>query len=171
MMMDENNKYKSQYSSLKKDNIKCNNLNFNLNALNVDAIPEPLRSLLASQAQVEEEGIEIGYGTYGNDGKERFVGYNDKDFEFVCIDNNDNQFIVSLTPPTPPPPLPPPPTPVNNVCTVWIDNTPGNFEIFFARSTDGGLTFSEPENISGNAGSSQLPQISSEGNNVYVVWT
>jgi len=142
MMDDDNNKYKSKYSSLKKDNIKCNNLNFNLNALDVDAIPEPLRSLLASQAQAAEEGAEIGSGTYGN-GEERFVGYNDKDFEFVCVNNNDNQFIVSPTPPTPPPP---PIPPVNIVCTVWTDNTPGNFDIFFARSTDGGLTFSEPEN-------------------------
>ena len=54
---------------------------------------------------------------------------------------------------------------------VWQDDTPGNFDIFFARSTDGGLTFSEPpENLSENTGSSTEPQISVEGNNVYVVW-
>ena len=61
----------------------------------------------------------------------------------------------------------------NNVYVVWQDDTPGDddiFDIFFARSTDGGLTFSEPENISENAGHSRSPQISSEGNNVYVVW-
>lgn len=69
MMTMDDNKYKSsKYSSLKKDNIECNNLNFNLNALDIDAIPESLRSLLASQAQTEgeEEGTEIGSGTYGN---------------------------------------------------------------------------------------------------------
>ena len=39
------------------------------------------------------------------------------------------------------------------------------------RSTDGGLTFSAPpENLSENTGSSTEPQISVEGNNVYVVW-
>ena len=44
-------------------------------------------------------------------------------------------------------------------------------DIFFARSTDGGLTFSEPpENISENTGNSLRPQISSDGDNVYVVW-
>jgi hypothetical protein len=58
----------------------------------------------------------------------------------------------------------------NNVYVVWLDETPGNAEIFFARSTDGGLTFSEPENISENTRTSGSPQISSEGNNVYVVW-
>jgi hypothetical protein len=59
----------------------------------------------------------------------------------------------------------------NNVYVVWYDNTPGNFDIFFARSTDGGLTFSTPDNISENTGSSFVPQISSEGDNVYIVWT
>ena len=58
----------------------------------------------------------------------------------------------------------------NNVYVVWTDVTPGNQDIFFARSTNGGLTFSEPENISENAEQSEFPQISSEGNNVYVVW-
>ena len=55
---------------------------------------------------------------------------------------------------------------------VWVAVTgSGNLDIFFARSTDGGQTFSEPDNISEeNAGFSFNPQISSEGNNVYVVW-
>ena len=44
---------------------------------------------------------------------------------------------------------------------VWQDNTPNNDDIFFAVSTDGGLTFSEPENISENTGFSVDPQISS----------
>ena len=60
----------------------------------------------------------------------------------------------------------------NNVYVVWVVVTAsGNLDIFFARSTDGGQTFSEPDNISEeNAGFSFNPQISSEGNNVYVVW-
>ena len=37
-------------------------------------------------------------------------------------------------------------------------------------SNDNGLTFSDPFNISNNTGISANPQISSEGNNVYVVW-
>ena len=38
------------------------------------------------------------------------------------------------------------------------------------RRTDGGLIFSEPDNISNIPGGSRFPQISSEGDNVYVVW-
>jgi Collagen triple helix repeat (20 copies) len=62
----------------------------------------------------------------------------------------------------------------NNVYVVWVDNTDGNddiFDIFFAASYDNGRTFSEPENLSESlSGASLDPQISSEGNNVYVVW-
>ena len=48
---------------------------------------------------------------------------------------------------------------------VWHDNTPGNFDIFFRASQT-----SDTINISNNTGFSVDPQISSEGNNVYVVW-
>ncbi len=60
----------------------------------------------------------------------------------------------------------------NNVYVVWRDGTPtsGNFDIFFSFSHDGGQTFSEPDNLSNNTGFSVEPQISTEGNNVYVVW-
>ena len=37
--------------------------------------------------------------------------------------------------------------------------------------TDNGQTFSTPDNLSKTPGGSDEPQISSEGNNVYVVWT
>jgi hypothetical protein len=59
----------------------------------------------------------------------------------------------------------------NNVYVVWSDfNFPVGLAIFFSISTDGGLTFSEPENLSENLGRSSGPRISSEGNNVYLVW-
>jgi hypothetical protein len=57
-----------------------------------------------------------------------------------------------------------------NVYVAWVDYTPGNFEVFFARSTDGGNTFSSPINISLNNGFSQDPRIVASGTNVYVVW-
>jgi len=43
--------------------------------------------------------------------------------------------------------------------------------IFFARSTDGGKSFSSPISLSGNIHSNVFnPEVSSSGNNVYVVW-
>ena len=55
---------------------------------------------------------------------------------------------------------------------VWEEeDTLGNGDIFFAFSTDNGQTFSTPDNLSKTPGRSDEPQISSEGNNVYVVWT
>ena len=60
----------------------------------------------------------------------------------------------------------------NNVYVVWRDFTPVGIEdIFFAFSTDNGLTFRTPDNLSETPVESFDPQISSEGNNVYVVWT
>ena len=64
----------------------------------------------------------------------------------------------------------PPPVPVNNLCTVWQDDTPGNNVIFFSGSHDDGQTFSIPLNISTNTVDSIDPQTKCEGNNVYVVW-
>ena len=53
---------------------------------------------------------------------------------------------------------------------VWQDATSGNNEILFAESDDNGDNFDIPDNISKNAEDSRIPQVSSEGNNVYVVW-
>jgi hypothetical protein len=59
----------------------------------------------------------------------------------------------------------------NNVYVVWRDSTPGNDEILYRRSTDGGATFRITTNLSTNAGSSSQPAVAASGNNVYVVWT
>ena len=157
--------YNSKSLPYKKDDIQCNNVNLNFNGgFNFTETPESLRGLV--EAQTHTGDSEIDTGVYGAE-ENRFGSYdsNKKDFLYKCINNNDNEFIVSPTPSTPPP------TPVDNVCTVWQDSvTPGNFDIFFARSTDGGLTFTAPENISETTGNSRSAQISVEGNNVYVVW-
>ncbi len=47
----------------------------------------------------------------------------------------------------------------NNRFVAWYDNTPGNYEIFFRRSTDNGVTWKPTVNLSTNAGSSLVPQI------------
>ena len=42
----------------------------------------------------------------------------------------------------------------NNVYVVWRDNTPGNFDILYRRSTDGGSSFSSTANLRNNDGDS-----------------
>ena len=152
---DNNNIYKSKKSSKSVDvkKINCNNININING---------------------GQGVNNGNTNNGNDGNgdnsssangnktnHGFKKFN-KGFEFVCVNNNDNRQIT--------------PTPLtlpqidNNVYVVWYNNTPGNNEIFFAVSNDNGQTFSTPKNISKTLQDSERPQITSEGDNVYVVW-
>jgi len=59
----------------------------------------------------------------------------------------------------------------NNVYVVWIDNTSGNREIYFVRSTDGGATYSNVINLSMDSIDSHYQEIAAFGDNVYVVWT
>lgn len=54
---------------------------------------------------------------------------------------------------------------------VWFDNTPGNNEIFYKRSDDGGNTWSADLRLSNTAGSSYMPGIAVSGSNVHVSWT
>jgi ABC-type phosphate transport system substrate-binding protein len=54
------------------------------------------------------------------------------------------------------------------VHVVWPDNTSGSREIMYARSADGGETFSEP--IALSARGAFNAEIAAFGNNVYLVW-
>jgi len=58
----------------------------------------------------------------------------------------------------------------SNRFVVWQDETPGNADIFFRRSTDNGATWKPKVNLSINPGSSSSPQIAVSGSNVFVVW-
>ncbi len=58
-----------------------------------------------------------------------------------------------------------------NLYLVWMDNTPGNFDVMFSKSVNDGLTFSRPVNISGNAADSGYPQFTVSGNSIYATWT
>ena len=58
----------------------------------------------------------------------------------------------------------------NNIYLVWEDGTPGNSEIYFVRSADGGQTFSSPQNLSNSPGRSRNPAIAVSGSDVYIVW-
>jgi PKD domain-containing protein/K319-like protein len=54
---------------------------------------------------------------------------------------------------------------------VWTDNSPGSSDILFSRSTDGGLTFSNPLNLSNDPPDSGSAQIAVDASgNISVVW-
>ena len=57
-----------------------------------------------------------------------------------------------------------------NIYTVWTDFTPGNYEIFFRRSADGGATWYAARKLTNSVGTSLNPAIAVSGPNVYVVW-
>jgi len=58
-----------------------------------------------------------------------------------------------------------------SVYVLWLDATPGNFEIFFRASNDKGSSFDSTINLSGNSGTSYYSDMSRKGNNAYVVWS
>ena len=54
---------------------------------------------------------------------------------------------------------------------VWVSDSPGNNDVFFSRSTDGGGTFSVPLNLSNDPADSLSPQLAVDGSgNINVVW-
>ena len=54
---------------------------------------------------------------------------------------------------------------------MWLDNTLGNFEIFYVASYNNGQILSTALNISGTTiGISSFPQVTAIEDNVYVVW-
>ena len=60
-----------------------------------------------------------------------------------------------------------------NVYLVWDDDSPGNADILFTKSTDRGNSFSiKPINLSKNVGRSLYPDVAvSRSNNSYIVWS
>jgi predicted neuraminidase len=58
----------------------------------------------------------------------------------------------------------------SNIYVVWQDDTPGNHEIYFKKSDDGGDTWTTSKRFTNNVGSSRRPAIAVDGSNIYVVW-
>jgi hypothetical protein len=58
----------------------------------------------------------------------------------------------------------------DNVYVTWWDNKTGNWEVFFAKSTDNGETFDDTINLSNANGRSEDASIAASGDNVYVTW-
>jgi hypothetical protein len=59
----------------------------------------------------------------------------------------------------------------SSVYAVWADNTPGNREVLFARSTDNGTSFENARDLSNDASDSHNQEMAAFGDNVYVVWS
>jgi hypothetical protein len=57
-----------------------------------------------------------------------------------------------------------------NIYVVWYDATPGNNEIFFKRSVDGGATWQNDNRLTNTEDQSISPAITVDGPNIYVVW-
>jgi len=58
----------------------------------------------------------------------------------------------------------------SNIYMAWWDDTPGNGEIYFRKSTDDGSSWLAPKKITNNAGNSYIPAIAISGANIYVTW-
>jgi hypothetical protein len=59
----------------------------------------------------------------------------------------------------------------NNEYAVWWDNTTGNWEVSFAKSSDGGKTFGDSINISNSSDARSVgARMATQGNNVYIAW-
>ena len=56
------------------------------------------------------------------------------------------------------------------VNVVWQDDSDGNYEIYYKRSTDGGLSWGAESRLTNNSASSYYPSVSVFGSNVNVVW-
>jgi len=59
----------------------------------------------------------------------------------------------------------------SKVYVVWSDNTSGDYDIFFTKSTNGGNTWSAKKKLSSTSGSSEKPAIAVDGSNIYLVWS
>jgi hypothetical protein len=54
---------------------------------------------------------------------------------------------------------------------VWYDDSPGNYEIYFKKSTDAGDTWSPSQRLTWNAGDSEDPAIIGDASgNIYIIW-
>jgi hypothetical protein len=58
----------------------------------------------------------------------------------------------------------------DNLYIVWPDNKTGNWELFFAKSANGGNTFETPINISNNTSFSANATILSHENHISITW-
>jgi hypothetical protein len=59
----------------------------------------------------------------------------------------------------------------STVLVFWMDNRDGNWEIYYARSADGGETWSQDTRFTNDGGVSEVPVVAVSGNTAHVAWT
>ncbi len=79
----DNNHYKSKDSS---SNVKCNNINVNVNG-DIDIGASQALGDLATEAQASADEGEVGASSFESGGR---TSGHDSDSRFVCINNNNN---------------------------------------------------------------------------------
>ncbi len=58
----------------------------------------------------------------------------------------------------------------SNVHIAWEDTRDGNYEIYYKRSTDGGINWGADTRLTNNSAESEFPSIAVSGSLVHVVW-
>ncbi|MCR4287549.1 MAG: glycoside hydrolase, partial [Deltaproteobacteria bacterium] len=58
----------------------------------------------------------------------------------------------------------------SNIHVAWVEDTPGNYEIYFKTSADNGATWSANKRLTNNTGYSFEPSIAVSGSNIHVAW-
>jgi hypothetical protein len=58
----------------------------------------------------------------------------------------------------------------NNVHAVWYDERDGNFEIYYKRSTDGGVSWFSDVRLTNNSALSAYPSVAVSGTIVHIAW-
>ncbi len=59
----------------------------------------------------------------------------------------------------------------SSVHVVWYDGRDGNDEIYYKRSTDGGVSWGADTRLTNNTSLSQRPSVAATGTDVHVLWT
>ncbi|OGD24047.1 MAG: hypothetical protein A2Y69_05560 [Candidatus Aminicenantes bacterium RBG_13_59_9] len=59
----------------------------------------------------------------------------------------------------------------SNVHIAWQDDTPGNNEVYYKKSTDGGVAWTASKRLTWNSGASASPAVAADSaGNVHIVW-
>src|SRR5215212_120217 len=95
--MDNNYDKKSYGKNVNVKSIKCKNINVNVNGLELNVLPQALRTLLTGgEADDNAYAYGGGNGNYGSASSS-----SDNDFKIICINNNNNAVIEEPIPPGP----------------------------------------------------------------------